>query len=568
MGVLRLAGFTGMWPIRDPRGLPDNAAVNAENIRVDGGQYLKPISFPNAIQAVAGATKTVFRIPLPGANTLANSFWMQFADIDTDVVRGPLVNDSYERFYWASPSTGLKFAPKSNIIASGTTYVSGVTAPATAPAVTVIGGTGEIVDGENVAPEETRVYTVTFINAYGEESQPGPTVEVVGHADQSYSVTSIPQPVADATRASISTIRLYRTVSGVTGNTGFFKVVDLAVGTTFYTDALQHAQVTGQTPLESTGWDLAPTGLQGLVLMPNGIFVSWKDNTLYFSENYRPHAWPDDYKITVDFPIVGLGVVGNTCVVATTGNPAAVTGTKANSMSLTKIGEPLPCLNRRSIVSSPAGVMWATERGLVMIGPGTSGIVTESVVSHEQWRTDYSPSTQKAMLYEGAYVAARTPLAPDTSDGFVLAPDKSGVTKFAVAQGVVNIGVEPWTGKAWYIGDNSMLYEFDPGTEGPLNYKWLSKEFVYPRPTNFSVAQAFFDDTTTADLTLNIYARLRGYDGTIVRTQVFTSDIPVSGKEVKLPSGFKSDVWEIEFVGNVDLQGFAMASSVMELRGV
>jgi len=35
MAMLRLAGFSGMWPIRDTRALPDNAASYAMNIRAE-----------------------------------------------------------------------------------------------------------------------------------------------------------------------------------------------------------------------------------------------------------------------------------------------------------------------------------------------------------------------------------------------------------------------------------------------------------------------------------------------------------------------------------------------------
>jgi hypothetical protein len=569
MGVLKLAGLTGMWPQRDPRALPDNAAVYAENIRVDGGQYLRGVSGATVVKALAGATQTVYRIPLPGANTLVNSYWMEFADIDTDVVRGPLVNDSFKRYYWASPSTGLKFAPQSDIIAGSSGYESGVEAPVTALTAVVVGGTGEIVDGENVAPEETRVYTVTFINEYGEESQPGPTTEVVGHADQHYLLTAIPQPPAPAGEADYDTIRIYRTVSGVTGNTGFYKVVDLAVGTTFYTDEFSHTVVTGQTQLESTLWARAPA-LQGLVAMPNGIFAGWVDNNVYFSENWRPHAWPPEYLITTDFPIVGMGVFGNTLVVVTTGNPYAISGVKSNAMSMTKIGQPLPGLSRRSIVSSPEGVYWATESGLAYVGPGGADVVTAGLISREDWQEQYNPSGLRSMYINGQYVASCTLHA--WQYGFVFAPTNptvNGLSWWSQEVGLENIGVEPWTGKPWGIGDNNNLYELRVPGEDPLPWTWVSKEFVYPKPVNFQVFQCFFDDTTGDTLYLKVKVTLRGSDGAVTNDAlVYDQVVTQSGKELRLPSGFKSDVWQLEFTGTCVLQSFVMASSVAELRSV
>jgi hypothetical protein len=141
--------------------------------------------------------------------------------------------------------------------------------------------------------------------------------------------------------------------------------------------------------------------------MPNGIFVTWKDNNLYFSENYRPHAWPAEYTLTVDYPIVGVAVYGSSLVVCTTGNPSIVSGVNAAAMTLQKTDAPLPCLSRRSIVAGGEGVFYASEEGLVLVNPGGVQTVTKDLISREQWRVEYVPSTQKAMYMGGEYIAAR-----------------------------------------------------------------------------------------------------------------------------------------------------------------
>src|SRR4051812_12632113 len=115
--LLRLAGFTGMWPVRDRRALPDNAAVDALNINVEGGAYLK------------GARQHFQRVGPPGVNFNSAypiktqtaspwlNFFMYFQDVNTDVLKAPIVNDKFERYYWVSPSTnGLRFATKNDIL--------------------------------------------------------------------------------------------------------------------------------------------------------------------------------------------------------------------------------------------------------------------------------------------------------------------------------------------------------------------------------------------------------------------------------------------------------------------
>jgi hypothetical protein len=564
MGVLRLAGFSGMWPIRDARALPDNAALYGRNLDCDGGAYLKGNRPHTFVQTLLAGTATVFRIPLSGANTLANSYWMQFQQIDAQVHRGPLVNDSFERFYWGSP-VGLRYAPKASILAFGASYADvagfqlGVPAPATAPVVSSITG--------GTAPIVTRQYVVTFVNAYGEESAPSLPVEADGNANGVWNIDPIPQPPAPGAYATFSAIRLYRTVTSYSsGLTDFFKVVDLSVGTTTYADSIPDTSLIDI--LDSTNYALPPAGTQGLVLMPNGIFVTWKDNNLYFSENYRPHAWPPDYTLTVDSPIVGLASYGNSCVVCTTGKPSIVTGTKAGAMALQKTDAPLPCVSRRSIAAAPEGVYYASEEGLVLIASGSVNTVTNELISREQWRDDFGPPSQLSIVQGGEYISMIT----DAEEGFRFWPQQPatrGVSFFDVNGTAVNIGIEAWTGKPWVIADVGGargLYEFETPGGVRVSYEWRSREFIYPYPANFVVYQCFFDDTPTKTLQLKIEVTLRGNDGSMEWREVYNRPVPFSGREVKLPSGFKSDIWRFTSTGDAELQAFMIASSAQELR--
>lgn len=570
MGLLRLSGFTGGWPIRDSRALPDNAAGKAVNVHTVGGAYLRGYRTSSLRKTLTAGTMATFRIPLTNpAEPLASSYWMEFTDPYTDVVRAPIVNDQYERIYWASPSTGLKYAPKASIIAGATGLDVGVPAPTEAPTVEPVAGTGALdpTTGLNTAPKVTREYLATYISEYGEESAPGPSYEVSGYTDQDWLVDPVPQPGSPGTRAAYQKIRLYRTVTGLTGVTAFYKVHDLDVGETFYTDRLSDATVTGNTLLETDTWALPPEGMQGLVSMPNGIFVSWKDNNLFFSENYRPHAWPAEYMITVDFPIVGLGVFGSSVVVCTTGTPAVVSGIKANAMSMTKIDTPLPCLSRRSIVSAPEGVYYASQEGLVTVGTAGIAVVTADLFSRQQW-TDLLPGNLSAALVTGQYLATWGSQDPSTGTGFIFSPSdpsKFGVAYVDVGTAIDSVHVEPWSGKPYYL-QGASIYEWDVPDNPEMTYTWASKEFTYPQPTNFSAAQLYFDDDV-GPITLTVSALLRGDDGTWSWQEMVNAAISRSGQEMRLPSGFRADVWKVSFVGVAKLQAFLMATTIKELRG-
>src|SRR5215207_6478256 len=389
MGLLRLAGFSGMWPIRDARALPDNAAFYARNIDCDGGAYLKGNRQHTLITGLLPETNSVFRIPLPGDDSLVNSYWAQFFNIYTGFHRGPLINDTFVRY---SPRATLVGVTTYADLAG---YKLGVPPPTGAPVVSSITG--------GSAPTVTRQYLVTFRNAYGEESAPSLPVEGDGFANGTWNIGAIPQPPAAGEYAPFGSIRLYRTVTGISGLTEFFLVANLGVGTTSYADSVLDTNLIVQ--LESEQYTLPVAGTQGLVLMPNGIFVTWKENNLYFSENFRPHAWPSDYVVTVDAPVVGLAVYGNSCVVCTTGKPSIVTGTKAGAMALQKTDAPLPCVSRRSIASAPEGVYYASEEGLVLVSAGAINTVTKELINREQWRNDFVAHLQRGIVKGGEYTA-------------------------------------------------------------------------------------------------------------------------------------------------------------------
>ncbi len=568
MGVLRLAGFSGMWPIRDARALPDNAALYSRNIDCDGGAYLKGNRPHTLITPLLADTNVVFRIPLPGADSLTNSYWAQFFNIYTGFHRGPLINDTLERYYWGS-TDGVRYSPRATLVGVSTYadlagYKLGVPPPTGKPVITSITG--------GAAPTVTRQYLVTFRNAYGEESAPSLPVEGDGNGNGTWNIGSIPQPGSFPDYAPYGSIRLYRTVTSFeTGLTEFFLVAQLGVGTTSYADSTLDTDLI--EILESTNYTLPPAGTQGLVLMPNGIFVVWKENNLYFSENYRPHAWPPDYTITVDAPIVGLAAFGNSCVVCTTGKPSIVTGTKAGAMALQKTDAPLPCVSRQSIVSAPEGVYYASEEGLVLITPGSISTVSTQLINREQWRDDFVAHLQRSMVQGGEYVALiNNADFPSPDKGFRFwpqSPAERGVTFFDTPDTAINIGIETWSGKPWIIQQNvsgRYLYEFETPGEERVAYEWQSREFIYPYPANFVVYQCYFDDTLDKTLSLKIEVTLRGNDGSTEWVTVYDRPVPYSGREVKLPSGFKSDIWRFTFTGDTQLQSFLIASSARELR--
>lgn len=70
--------------------------------------------------------------------------------------------------------------------------------------------------------------------------------------------------------------------------------------------------------LSSTTWTAPPTDMVGIDPTSERYACTVSGRTKYgFASHAEPHPWPAQYTITTEFPIVGLGVMGQTLVVLT-----------------------------------------------------------------------------------------------------------------------------------------------------------------------------------------------------------------------------------------------------------
>ena len=92
----------------------------------------------------SGATNYAYRIPNRTTNntsiTATDSFWMEFTDADTTVMRTPVVDDTFQRYYFASPSDIPKYNTYDRITTYQPPWILGVPASGCTAGVTVSGG--------------------------------------------------------------------------------------------------------------------------------------------------------------------------------------------------------------------------------------------------------------------------------------------------------------------------------------------------------------------------------------------------------------------------------------------
>ena len=261
---------------------------------------------------------------------------------------------------------------------------------------------------------DTRFYVATYVTDWGEESAPSPVSDMV-EIDQNDSVTvTIPAPPPGR---HIEKWRLYR--SNVGTQTATFQFVEeLLVSTPTYTDDLRGEQLGepcptltwAEPPVRINSGSAAsikpPKGsdpyLRGAVAMPNGIIAGFIDNFVAFCHPYHVYAWPVEYQITTEFPIVGLGVFGQTLFVGTRGNPYLISGADSASMSAVKLDSEHACVSRRSIASAGNGVIYASPDGLCLATHNGVEVLTSALFSREDWQA-LNPSSITAIVHEGVY---------------------------------------------------------------------------------------------------------------------------------------------------------------------
>lgn len=619
MTVIKLEDFGGLVPRMSDRLLPVSAATYARNTKLLSGE-IRGFRNPNLIKDFSLLSYTVrraYRWEYPDQYGDTQEFWQTFASADVDVLRSPILNDQYDRYYWTGDGNKPQYNTRDRILAGDPSYELGVPNPTipitlTPPAITIY---TEI--------EETRAYVYTLVSTYGEESGPSDPVLGTGDGAEPWELadmmTTYPGDLYD--QRTIATKKIYRTVPGNV-NTAYFFVAEIPLSQTSYTDTSDNDEIALNNLLESTDWAPPPDDLTGWVTMPNGYLVGWKDRTLYMSEPYRPHAWPVKYQVGTEFEIVGLAVWGFSLIVGTKSQPYVGQGVIPSSFTMQKMDAVEPCLSRRGMVATTIGAYYPSINGIVMVNASGVTVITQDIVTKEEWAS-YNPSNIFAAQLGLQYIAFNSP-----TFGFVFNPTepKTKLVELDFFDQVTGVFTDKYTGNVSIIRSDR-IYEWDPETEERLFWQWTSKEFHFPKPVNFGAvkikfmtqAQAVvisdenaayhqtFNDQRIGDPlnTLNGHV-LNGVQAVTYDTAYFRWDEPqiktplggsglypntilvgaqpaitrfrayaggelvydtttISEDMMRMPVGFKRDVWKFDIASNSNVYSITIAETGREL---
>lgn len=511
MPTIKISTFNGMVPALDDRLLPDNNSAFARNVWLYSGALQGYREFREVHTLTNAKTCSVFRIPnnFPDGEHISDSTWMEFPGAFVDVIRTAVVDDKYERYYWAQQTVAPYYNTKARIKAGLPPWRLGVPAPGFQLSLS------STVANTDQSLTETRSYVVTWVTEYGEEGPPCSPVTATGSASAVWTLSGLVPPTD--TERNIKTARIYRTVTSSQGVATYFFVAEVGTTVSTYSDAAKSSAITANNQLQSATWFPPPDDLEGWVTMPNGIIAGWRGKEVWFSEQYRPHAWPSEYTVATEYEIVGLGVVGQTLVVCTQGYPTAITGINPASMSMAKVASFEPCTARGSILSTPEGVYYASPNGLIRASNGAFVNITDKFITKDKWRNLIRLNTlQAARLGTGYYVFGVTAYKAfdsafdasgfDTTDDldgahaglFIDPSNPEAITTLCSDSTVQKVQNDPWSGELLMVKDGKVFWvDVASQTLPRTPYVWRSKIFQANKVDNFEAMKVYFDESLT-----------------------------------------------------------------------
>lgn len=576
MPAINISAFIGERPLILPRLLPETAAQEAVNARLDDGG-LTPIrkSLKTGEMAAAGAV-TIYR---------HNGEWLSWPVV-IDAAPGPVAQ---ERLYYTGDG-----APKMRI----GNEILDLAVPRPGTALTAVAS------GAGTGDTQSRTYVYTYVTDFGEETAPSPASSIIDwKPGQTVTLSDFALPAAGR---HISKQRIYRSQTGSSGTYLYF-IAERAASASNFVDNI--AVDAFQEALPSAGWDEPPDGLRGLTVMPNGMMAAFVGRSVYFCEPWRPHVWPEKYILNCDSDVVALGSIGSVLVVMTKANPYLMTGSHPDSMQSQKLEANFPCINARGVVDLGFAICYPTNDGLIAVGgDGSVNLVTRELFRPHDW-LKLSPATAIGAQYSGAYAMFYDTEEDGQRDAGCLFV-AVGATPFLIRSAeIIAACYFDVADSALYFtrkGDTN-IYRFDPPDGPPETMIWRSKEWWLPRPMNFGAVLVDKGSLRITDDTAAIQAevqRIEAENAVIFASGQLESalnDSPVNsypvngdallalpeylnvsvgvfgdGKLVRvinktdvverLPAKSMARVWEIAVSSNVPISRIAIASSVDELR--
>ena len=311
---------------------------------------------------------------------------------------------------------------------------------------------------------------------------------------------------------------------------------------------------------------------------------------------------------TTEYPIVGLGVTGNSLVAATSGAPYVTTGVFPGAMTAMKIQNSEPCHSRKSIVGNNDGVYYASKNGLILVTQyGQVKNVTETWITREKWQQLTPQSSLVAVLLNSCYFAYQ--VGPNGNEGgqgvrgFTVEMNASDAESFTIwpqpgrhrlgfqllsnplSAPLAMVAVDPWSAVATFIARNGLYYlDFTDAAPALSVVDWTSKKYKQRTRKNFEVMRFTFEvppntpalNATRAENPITDPFWINGLPndrwGFIL---VYSGGQLVTARELRktkellrITSGFKHETWQFRIITRLHISSFEVGTTVKGMANV
>jgi hypothetical protein len=220
--------------------------------------------------------------------------------------------------------------------------------------------------------------------------------------------------------------------------------------------------------------------------------------------------------------------------------------------------------------------VYSTHDGLAVYSP-TSGptIITKLLYNNDTWQTAIDPSTVVAEYYGDNYFASHS------TGAFIFEQDSKVGGFFVNASYTFSASwYDAVDGIVYYVsGTNGDIYQWDDLTQPSVTQEWKSKVIITKDMINLGAARVVADYAVTSE----------DWDAEVTQWEALTEnwDLPAQltfrlwvDKELtltttindsgifRLPSGYRTDTFEVGIEGNIRVRAIHMAETPTGLRGV
>lgn len=424
-----------------------------------------------------------------------------------------------------------------------------VPAPTNAPAAEINA------PGSGTTPAE-RYYVQTFVNDQGWESAPStPSAALLCNSDAVIDLTNLGAPPSG--NYGFTLRRIYVTQPGVGSVTQFYFLREIPVAnTTTQDDArARGALLTTYDGTFGSSWSPPPVTAHSILAAWNGMHALLDGNRLLLCVPDAPYAWPQKHEKSLKAKGVSLAKWGQNLLVLTTAEPVVYQGLDPLGMAPLPAGLDHPCRSARGVVSFANGVAWPSSDGLAWIGYEGQRILTDGVLTPDQWRA-LNPTSMVAGRWRDFYVCSYND--GSGAKGFMLDP-RLPDRVFWLSAGFDACHYDD-IAQALFVLEGGNVREFAAGAA--MTGSFTSKRFLQTHPVNYGYAKV---TAAAYPVTLEVTSRWNdaaGAEQSNVETRTVNNPDAFT-----LQSGFTAESVQLRVSGNSEGIVARLATNPRHFKG-